>query len=795
MNPDPVAETVLSMKPYTFLALALAVVMWGSPGATRATQTNEEQLLIAILRSGSAPAEKDAACARLKRIGTDLSVPALAALLTDEQLSHSARYALESMPSTKAGQALVDALSKTSGLTKVGIINSLGLRGEKGAVNALAKLLEDPDVQAATASAVALGQIGTTRALKALQNTTADSPGPVHDAIVKGWLRGANGLLAAGSTSKALDIFQALYDAETSEAVRTAAYRGMIQSSGNRGLRLIPSSLLGADRASQTAALQSVREVNAPDATKTFGVLLRKVGPPIQVGLIEGLSQRGDVSAAPAVALLVHSTSPEVRLAAINALGVLGDATMVPLLGVAAASTNADEQAAGRLALVQLHRGNPTETMLRLLPDAKPEVQAEFARALGGRADTTAVPRLIELARQGPGSASKAALQALALLVEDSQLGLMVQFVVEARTETSRADAAEALNSACQQILTRRGKVNVEPLRQALASTSIDTRVALLPVCSGLVDPLVCTALRAAVGSPEPRVHAAAVRAMCDTLDPALLPDVLKLACEAPEASLRILAIRACVRLTTQEEALKLPIPQQIETLKTILATRLNNEQQRLVLAGLAAIPDLDALKLAEPMLDESAIQSEAARAIAMIASALPYAQAERATAALNKVLAMTTDPDARKAAAAALKEIRAGTGYIVAWQVAGPYFQDGKAYNDLFDIAFPPETGKPDEVNWQPLPPGPDPKRPWIMDLLKALGGQQRVAYARTCVYCDHEQPARLELGTDDGVKVWLNQTVVHTNNTSRAVQPAADKANVTLKAGWNPLVLKITR
>ena len=80
-------------------------------------------------------------------------------------------------------------------------------------------------------------------------------------------------------------------------------------------------------------------------------------------------------------------------------------------------------------------------------------------------------------------------------------------------------------------------------------------------------------------------------------------------------------------------------------------------------------------------------------------------------------------------------------------------------------------------------------------MDLLKAFGGEQRVAYARTWVHCDQQQPARLELGTDDGVKVWFNSSVVHTNNTFRGLQPGSDKVNVTLKAGWNPLLLKVTQ
>jgi HEAT repeat protein len=492
---------------------------------------------------------------------------------------------------------------------------------------------------------------------------------------------------------------------------------------------------------------------------------------------------------------MVSSPAPEVRVAAINALGVLGDATTVPLLAVAAASPNSEEQKAARLALVQLHRGNLTETMVRLLPEAKPEVQAELARALGGRSDKSAVPKLAELAREGSGSARKAALQALVLLVDDSQLSLMVQFVVEARTETARADAAEALNSACHQIQTRRGKVNVQPLVEGLTRGSTEARIALMPVCSGLIDPGIRTALQAAVAAQDPQVRAAAIRALCDTSDAQLLPDVLRIACGAPEENFRTLAIRTCVRLTTQEETIKLTVKEQIEPLKTILATTLSADQKHVVLAGLAEIPDVQALKLAEPMLDEAATQLEAAKTVTKIASALPYVQGEAAAASLKRVVATTTDSAARTAAETALKDIQSGTDYITTWQLAGPYLQEGKECKDLFDIAFPPEIANAQGVKWKAMPPGPDAKRPWVMDLLKALGGEQRAAYARTWVHCDQQQPARLELGTDDGVKVWLNRKVVHANNTLRGLQPGSDKVEVTLNAGWNALLLKVTQ
>jgi hypothetical protein len=87
------------------------------------------------------------------------------------------------------------------------------------------------------------------------------------------------------------------------------------------------------------------------------------------------------------------------------------------------------------------------------------------------------------------------------------------------------------------------------------------------------------------------------------------------------------------------------------------------------------------------------------------------------------------------------------------------------------------------------------DRDNPFIFDLSEILGGNNRVAYLRTHVYAPAAQKARLEIGSDDGVKAWLNGKVVHENNTGRGVQPGQDKVQVNLQKGWNALMLKITQ
>jgi HEAT repeat protein len=754
--------------------------------------TNSEAECLQTLQSNASLTDKDAACARLKIVGTDRAVPALAALLTDEDLSISARYVLEAMSSPAAGPALLAAVDRSSGVIKAGLVDSLGRRRETAAVPALTKALTDADPAVATAAATALGDIANPEALRALQAASMAPAGPVSTAVADALLRCANRLLAAGEPSKALPLFQGVYATQKEKTFQTAAYRGVLLASGKDALPLATQAIAGQAGPSRTAALQLVHELNVPGATAAFAEVLPKVDAPVQASLIEGLSQRDDPAAAPAIAKLVSSPAPEVRLAALTALGQVGDATFAPLLAEAAAASSGVEQAAARESLTQLRRGQPADALLSRLPEAKPAVQAEIARALGARGDTGAVPKLLELARSGSESARQAATLALAQLVDQAQLASLVQLLLEAGSPTARAQVADALNAACQHIQSRHGRVDVAPLVKGLSSGSIDARIALLPVCAGFNDPQVRAALRAAIADSDPQVRTAAIRALCDTTDAEMLPDLVKLACTVPESNLRSLAIGGCVRLATQEESVKLSSAQRVETLKAILAAGPTSEQKRVVLAGVAEVADVEALKLAEPLLEDAAVQGEAARAVVKIAPLLP--EAAPAIAALKKVVAVVQDGPTRRDAETVLKQLQAGGSFITLWQVSGPYRQPGRDFTGLFDFEFAPE--KAETAPWKTLPCGTDAKRPWLMDLRKALGAQEEcVAYARTWVRCDQPQAAELDLGSDDGIKVWVNEKVVHANNTSRALQPNSDHVKVSLKPGWNQLRLKVTQ
>jgi HEAT repeat protein len=764
--------------------------------AALAADTNDESSLIAVLKSNAGPAEKDAACARLKFIGTARCVPAVAALLTDEQLSHSARYVLESMNPGEAGAALLTALNQTKGPTQIGLINSLAARGDPRAVPALAKLLKSSEPSTVMAAACGLGMIGGPRVIKPLQVLAKNSAGHVHQTAVDALLRCANASLLSGNPSRAHAIFNYLHQQEESDTVRIAAFRGLILASGNNGLALTVEAIKEPAGPDRTAALQCIHELPGTNATRTLAALLPEVGPAVQLALVEGLHQRGDPYASPALAAFATQARPELVPAVLRALGTLGTASHVSLLADYAASPQQVEQATAREALLELHRGPVTETLITQLSRSTPAVQSELVRALGGRGDHAAVPKLFELIERGPESVRTSAYQALALLAEQPDVGPMVRLVLDAKAPTDRERASEALSVACRHIQNRRGTFDAQPLMAGLATGSADARVALMPVCSELVSPKVRLTLRTAIEDTNDKVRTAAIRATCESIDTELLDDLVSLALHARDETTRGLAIDGAVRLTQQEDAPGLSNERRVTALKALLAIGKRPEEKRRVLSGLAEVPGRDALKTVEPALEDQDVHAEASRAALQIALTVPSAQAQDALAVLNKALEGTPDDATRKALEAGIQQIEARADYITDWQLAGPYRQAGKDFHALFETIFPPEVGDAAGANWRFFPPAGDPKRPWVMDLLKALGPQQQaVAYARTWVHCDKDLKAQLEMGADDGVKAWLNDKQVYAVNAARPLQPGSDKVIVEMHSGWNNLVLKITQ
>ena len=138
--------------------------------------------------------------------------------------------------------------------------------------------------------------------------------------------------------------------------------------------------------------------------------------------------------------------------------------------------------------------------------------------------------------------------------------------------------------------------------------------------------------------------------------------------------------------------------------------------------------------------------------------------------------------------------KIRRPEDLVNIWNVAGPFSKDGIGGLDLFDVAFAPEKNSK-YSKWQKMPVGVDDFEADFINLERYFNVENSVAYLQTNVWIENAQKVILEIGSDDGIKVWLNDKLVHQNNEERGHEQGQDIAEVNLEKGWNSILLKVTQ
>ncbi|MCP4454269.1 MAG: hypothetical protein GY809_22645 [Planctomycetes bacterium] len=115
---------------------------------------------------------------------------------------------------------------------------------------------------------------------------------------------------------------------------------------------------------------------------------------------------------------------------------------------------------------------------------------------------------------------------------------------------------------------------------------------------------------------------------------------------------------------------------------------------------------------------------------------------------------------------------------------------KDGIEGEALFDVAFGPEIDM--SGTWKDVPFSGAQHEIAFSDL---IGGNHRVVYLRTRFESPIERKAVLELGSDDGVKVWVNRKLVHAHNVTRSAERGQDKVDITLNKGRSTILVKINQ
>lgn len=729
------------------------------------------------------------ACRQLAFIGGEAQVPALAALLTDKDLSSVALLALARIPSKSVGPALLAALPRADKMTQGAIMDTLGDLHVAAAAPLLASRLAGGDAATQAAAAYGLAKFGDANAAAKLQAAYAKSTGATKAAIGDALLYCSYRMRTTGNTAGAEACIKAVNTGGDARA-RASALRELVMIRGARATGLVTQALMQEGTAAQQMAASLLLE--APVATPAAGLVaaLPRMPAGSQVFVLNALAERRAPVRCAAVLPLCESPRANVRYGALKSLGQLGDATAVPALLRGASSAIPAERDVARESLTRL-RGQDVDTkLIAATAGGAPKARVEAILALGRRTPASLAPKLVALAKDKSPLVSAAALATLRTVGTPADVSPVLDLLLAAPVD-ARDEARDTVSE-----LARKGKTDGErtgPILKRLASAQAPADQAILiGVAAEVGGPAALTAISSALKSTAPEVQGAALRALAEWPTDEPLEALLAVVQNPASAKDRAIALRGAIRMFALRDAHD-PTGT-LELYKGVAASATSADEKRLILSGLAKLAGGDALEYASTFRADSDVRAEAELAMAEIGRASVGAYPEQVKALLTDLAANGADQAVRAKATQSLAMLGKFGDFIVGWELSPLY--EGAGYQDLFEKPFAPEqAGHENEVPWRLMPAGLAAEQPWLMDILAVYPGEQKVAYLRTRVKVETERDLRLEIGSDDGPKVWWNGEMVFANNVARAAAPAQDKVVVHARSGWNTLMIKVSQ
>ena len=579
---------------------------------------------------------------QLQQIGGPECVDAVAKCLDaeDENIRDAARRALAGIPAAEANAALLAAMQSADGPAKVGLINSLGLRADASSAAALAGELGSADRSVASAAARALGKIGTPEAANALGAVRHKAKGDFRFRVSDACLMCADKMLNAGDTDRALEIYRELSLAGESRPARLAALRGTIHASGAAaGPTII--TMLARDDAAAAVAAGEIGNLKGK-ALRSLAERFSDLPAAGKVSLIGVLVDDLHPSAQPLALEAVKSADGDVKLAGLSALGRVGDASVVPLL-IGAMFDNDEAALAAEGSLVSLGGEGVDEKIVAAMKAAQDASRrGRLIELIESRQAVVAVPALLVETLDDDVNVRTKAMRTLGQLAEPEHVAGMVQGMLKADKGRERDDAEKAVAAVCQKISDKNKQA--DPVLEALASAGRDERVAMLPALGRIGGRAALEAIDTALNSEDPAEYEAAIRSICNWPNADVAERLLELAQSARERNHQVWALRACVRVIVLPSKRK--DAEKLDVLTRAMEMSTQDSERKLVIERLAAVRQIETLRLVVPYLDNPALAETACRTVVELAHHHVLRDPNKAEfdKALDKVIATSTN-------------------------------------------------------------------------------------------------------------------------------------------------------
>jgi len=527
------------------------------------------------------------------------------------------------------------------------------------------------------------------------------------------------------------------------------------------------------DEALREGTRGALAQIPGPQATEALIGALQTGPEGFAARVASDLGARGDPAAVPALKQAAMGSSLPVALAAIRALGRIADPAALPMLSEMVSSRGGPRREAA------------VDAVLRIADSLLARGDSERARGL--------YEAMLREARAVPQQL--AALAGLMQVASPASLAAVAPFL-SAQEASVAAMAAAALGAIP-------GPEATEALVRAYYGAPYRVAATIVYLLGRRGDAAAVPVLQSAVQSPDEGVRMAGLRSMGRLGDTSALPAV-RAALDADTAMLRHVAAGAYLDIAAACAG-RGDAAQATAIYRDVLRRAVNENFTIRALDGIAALQAVEALPEVEPLItnQDDDISTPALAAYLAIGDGLAgQGRKEEAAALYVKAVELIGQAGlaqvAQRLGALGVEvDVASLQGFVTNWWVIGPFPSPGAS---AFDREFFPEQGvdlttrcqfEGRQMAWKQVRAE---GIQGVVDLIPHFEPHDnQAAYAYAEVISPSAQEVLLKIGSDDGVKCWLNGEVIHANNASRSLSIDEDVVEAALVEGTNRILLKV--
>ena len=615
--------------------VAAFVLLVAFPAFSAPGQQATEAELLAVLRSDAPEAEKAITCKFLAVNGSAAAVDDLAKLLSHPRLASWARIALEAIPGDEASAALREAAGNLDGHLLVGVLTSLGARGDAAAVPVLVGKLTADDAEIAGATAWSLGQIASDNAAAALGGAIGKASSAERlDGLARAAVLCAANLQAAGRADEAFTLFDCIQSAAVSDQRRAEAIRGMVIAKGLAGIPLLVETLQSPDRRLANMAVFTARDLgrgNGGDEALAAAVdaavvkELERATAEREMNratvLIDVLVERNTGHARePVLAALTTAAGTgekPVRLAAIRGLGQTGDAAVTGTLLAVMTDDDREIAEAARSAVAVLPGAAVDLVITQQLSNADADTLPAIVELIGRRR-IDAITDLLPLVDHPDTNVRAATIVALGSIIDLEHLDLLIGAAMTPKSDAEGEAARTALREASVRMPDREGCA--AKLAAALAAAPPGMKVMLLEVLAEVGGTKAVETMAKAGSSGEQLLEDAATRLLGKWMTADAAPVLLEIATAEPGGTFKTRALRGYLRIARQ---FVLSDGERAAMCREALAAATTDEDRKTVLEIVVRYPGKATLGVAEEAAKTAGLEAAGKKAVTTIKAKL----------------------------------------------------------------------------------------------------------------------------------------------------------------------------